>query len=159
MDTSSKAWVYMSNRPFNDSEAWEITEALKHFTKEWTAHGSHLNASGELLFNRFIVLMVDETMAGASGCSIDKSVHFIMSLGQQYEVDFFNRLLFAWKQGDTIQVSPLSALPQLYDNHEISGESIVFNNNVVTKKQFEESWMLPLRNSWMFARIKKPVKL
>ncbi len=150
----------MSSRPFTDLETTEIEIAVNHFAKAWTAHGSNLKASGEVRFNRFIILMVDESNAGASGCSIDKSVHFIKSLEQQYGVDFFNRLLFAWKEGDTIQVSTLDALPDLYTNQEISDETIVFNNNVTTKQQFEESWMLPLKNSGMFSRLnKKSVKL
>ncbi len=155
MDPLSKTWVYMSNRPFTDLEASEILRSLNYFTKEWTAHGFNLKASGELRFNRFIVLMVDETLAGASGCSIDKSVHFIKSVEQQYDVDFFNRLLFAWKKQDEIHVSPLGALSDLYDNHQISDETIVFNNNVATKKQLEESWMVPLKKSWMFSRLRK----
>lgn len=145
----------MSSRPFTDLETTEIEIAVNHFAKAWTAHGSNLKASGEVRFNRFIILMVDESHAGASGCSIDKSVHFIKSLEQQFDVEFFNRLLFAWKERDKIHVSTLSAFPALYNNHEITDETIVFDNNVTTKKQFEERWLVMLRDSWMFPRLRK----
>ncbi len=145
----------MSSRPFTDLETTEIEIAVNHFAKAWTAHGSNLKASGEVRFNRFIILMVDESHAGASGCSIDKSVHFIKSLEQQFDVEFFNRLLFAWKERDEIHVSTLSAFPALYNNHEITDETIVFDNNVTTKKQFEERWLVILRDSWMFPRLRK----
>ncbi len=145
----------MSSRPFTDLETTEIEIAVNHFAKAWTAHGSNLKASGEVRFNRFIILMVDESHAGASGCSIDKSVHFIKSLEQQFDVEFFNRLLFAWKERDEIHVSTLNAFPALYNNHEITDETIVFDNNVTTKKQFEERWMVILRDSWMFPRLRK----
>ncbi|MBA2423234.1 MAG: ABC transporter ATPase [Chitinophagales bacterium] len=155
MDPSSKTWIYMSSRPFTDLETTEIEIAVNHFAKAWTAHGSNLKASGEVRFNRFIILMVDESHAGASGCSIDKSVHFIKSLEQQFDVEFFNRLLFAWKERDEIHVSTLSAFPALYNNHEITDETIVFDNNVTTKKQFDERWLVILRDSWMFPRLRK----
>ncbi len=145
----------MSSRPFTDLETTEIEIAVNHFAKAWTAHGSNLKASGEVRFNRFIILMVDESHAGASGCSIDKSVHFIKSLEQQFDVEFFNRLLFAWKERDEIHVSTLSAFPALYNNHEITDETIVFDNNVTTKKQFDERWLVILRDSWMFPRLRK----
>ena len=47
-DPSSRLWVYLSNRPFTDVEVSDINLALKHFCKEWTAHGSNLKAFGEV---------------------------------------------------------------------------------------------------------------
>ena len=73
----SKVWVYQSNREFTASETEEIKKIGLLFTRDWTAHGSQLNASLDILYNRFIVVMVDENDASASGCSIDKSLAFI----------------------------------------------------------------------------------
>jgi hypothetical protein len=50
---------------------------FSNFCIQWTAHGANLKAYGEVRHHRFIVMIVDETAAGASGCSIDKSIHFI----------------------------------------------------------------------------------
>ena len=157
---ASRVWIYMSDREFTDVESGDINRSLKHFCREWTAHGADLHAHGEVRFNRFILLMVDETIAGASGCSIDKSVHFIKELEREYGVQLFNRLLFAWKKGTQIHVSPLHDLQQLFDAHEISEETIVFNNAVTGKQELDEKWMLPLKDSWMYTRInKKTVKV
>lgn len=152
-DPSSRLWVYLSNRPFTDVEVSDINLALKHFCKEWTAHGSNLKAFGEVRFNRFILLMVDESQAGASGCSIDKSVHFIKAIEQEYGVTLFNRLLFAWKKGEEIRVSELRDLQQLADSGEITGSTIVFNNTITSKKELDEKWMIPLKESWMQGRL------
>ena len=80
----SKVWVYQSNREFNTAETEEIKKIGLLFTRDWTAHGSQLNASLDILYNRFIVLMVDENDASASGCSIDKSLAFIKNIEQQF---------------------------------------------------------------------------
>jgi hypothetical protein len=128
---------------------------LKHFAKQWTAHGSNLKAHGEVRLNRFILLMVDETAAGASGCSIDKSVHFIKAIEQEYGVTLFNRLLFAWEKGDHVEVNHLDELQSLFDNREITEDTIVFNSLVATKKELDEKWRLPLHSNWMMTRLRK----
>jgi hypothetical protein len=49
--------------------------------------------AGGAIYNDFtIVLAVDTSVANSSGCSIDKSVHFIKEVGKELNVDFFNRL-------------------------------------------------------------------
>ena len=151
----SKVWIYLSDRVFTSDEESSIQHSLNQFVKEWTAHGANLKASGEIRFNRFIILMVDETAAGASGCSIDKSVHFIKSIENQYGVQLFNRMLFAWKRGEEVFVSHLNKLQELFDHGEITGDTIVFNNLVATKKERNEKWMVPLKDSWMSARLMK----
>ena len=77
LSDSARVWIYQSNREFTDSESQEIREAASQFVQSWKAHEVQLLAAAEVLYNRFIVLSVDENIAGASGCSIDKSVKFI----------------------------------------------------------------------------------
>ncbi len=149
----SRVWVYLSNRVFSDVESSDISLAIKHFCKEWSAHGTKLKAAGEVRYNRFIILMVDETAAGASGCSIDKSIHFIQALEKEYDVRLFDRLLLAWKAEAGIHVAPIHNLQQLFDDGTISPGTIVYNNAVTSKKDFEEKWEIPFSQSWMFARI------
>lgn len=144
----------MSDRAFSEVETNDISIAVKHFCKDWSAHGNNLKASGEIRYNRFILLMVDETAAGASGCSIDKSVHFIQAIEKEYNVHLFNRLLVAWKTQTLVQVAPLQELQQLFDDGVIDDETLIFNNTITSKKELDEAWMIPLKESWMYSRIK-----
>ena len=89
----SKVWVYQSSRPFSDSEIIALNNKLKQFSVQWTAHNQQLLASGNVMYDRFIVLMVDESQTMASGCSIDTSVHFIKQLEQDYKIELFNRTI------------------------------------------------------------------
>ena len=56
-----------------------------------------------VIFNRFLVVFVDEKIAQASGCSIDKSVHFVKQLEDEFHINFFDRTLIAYKEGNEIQ--------------------------------------------------------
>jgi len=79
----SRIWIYYSKDPFSENEKEEATKLLYQFCTDWTAHNQALFATARIFYDRFLVLMVDESKAGASGCSIDKSVSFVKMLGQK----------------------------------------------------------------------------
>jgi len=149
----SKVWIYVSSRELTDLETSDINLALARFTKEWVAHGSDLRATGVVRYNRFIILMVDETQAGASGCSIDKSVHFLKELEQEYGLTLFNRLLFTWLEKDQVNAAPLSELRRLYEEGRITNSTLVFNNAIINRKDLDEKWLLPLSESWVKTKL------
>ena len=151
----SRVWVYQSNTDFTEEETKEIEALLSAFSKQWTAHDQQLKAIGKILFNRFIVLLVDETHAGASGCSIDKSVHFIKEIENEYGVDLFDRLKLLFKSENEIISIPLSELNEKFSEGVINEQSIFFNNTVQTLSELQSNWMVPVANSWLASRLKK----
>ena len=112
----SKVWVYQSNRILSEEEKKFIQINLNEFVQNWKSHGSPLEGSGIVYLDRFLILMVNY----ASGCSIDQSVHFIKSLGNEINVDFFDRMLITYltKTGD-LRTVHLSELEDLYQKNEI----------------------------------------
>lgn len=100
----SRVWLYLADRKLEQNEVAFVTEQLSTFTTQWTAHNKQLMAAGVLLFDQYIVLTVNEEVESASGCSIDSSVRFIKSLGQELQVDFFNRLKVLVVENETTQL-------------------------------------------------------
>lgn len=92
LNPSSKLWLYQANRALTTTEITWLNEQLTEFTNQWAAHGTQLVAAGEVLNPYFVALAVDLSHENASGCSIDSSVRFIKSVGNELKVDFFNRL-------------------------------------------------------------------
>lgn len=150
----SRLWLYLSNRKLTDAEVNEINISLINFCNKWNAHGSQLRAGGDVLHHRFIRLMVDQTAAGASGCSIDKSVHFIQQIEIKYGVELFNRMIFARREKEQILTGNLNEIQKLFDEGIINPETIVFDTLVNSKKDFDDRFEIPLSKSWMFRQIK-----
>lgn len=148
LDSSSRVWIYQSNREISSETAELIQFEIKNFVSQWTAHNHALKAWGALLENRFIVLMVDESMSGASGCAIDKSVAFVKHCAEKASVDFFDRFNFAYKSGNRLESADRFEFEALYKKGEINDNTIVFNNLVQNKAEFEEKWQIPLSDSW-----------
>lgn len=144
----SRVWVYTANRPLTDTEAQYIREALHDFSHRWTAHNQALKAAAEVFQNQFILLMVDETQAGASGCSIDKSIHILEALGHQLGVDLFERMRFAWVENDALQYADRTGLAARVADSSIQPETLMVNTLVQTKSDLQEKWLVPFAQSW-----------
>jgi hypothetical protein len=144
----SKVWVYAANRVFNDNEAAAINESAKQFAGQWTAHKQQLSSDGGLLYNCFLVLMVDESMAGASGCSIDSSVRFVKEIGAKYQADFFNRMLLYYvDEANQLQIRSFNEASAAFTEGKINESTVVFNHLVNTKEAFENTWQVSLSKS------------
>lgn len=152
----SKVWIYQSSRFLTSIEMSQIQEKLDYFTKNWTAHNQSLKAKAEIKFASFIVFTVDESNAGASGCSIDKSVHFLQSIENQYGIKLFDRLNFAYlNEENEVQTLHQSQISNLYESKNICDETLFFDNLVANKSDFDERWLKPLASSWHFKMIKR----
>jgi hypothetical protein len=144
----SKIWIYQSNRKFSDDEFIAIETDLKTFIETWSAHGSSLEASYLLKYNRFIILAVNQESQIATGCSIDKSVEFIQSLEKKYEVDLLDKMNVTFKLGEHVAHKPLIEFKKMAKEKAVSENTIVFNNLVNTIEEFNENWEVPAADSW-----------
>ncbi|MBK9460248.1 MAG: ABC transporter ATPase [Sphingobacteriales bacterium] len=145
----SKVWIYQSNRFFTTNEVENINCELADFTQQWTAHNQQLNANGQVYYALFIVLIVDETQANASGCSIDKSVRFIKDIEQRYGVSLFDRFQIAYLNNQhQVKITDREGFINLFNEGKIDDFTNVFNNVLQTKQDFDQNWIVPVENSW-----------
>ncbi|MCE7923801.1 MAG: ABC transporter ATPase [Haliscomenobacteraceae bacterium CHB4] len=144
----SRVWIYTCNRSLTDTEAEAAQQALDAFTRQWTAHNQALQAKAEVFQHQYVILLVDETQAGASGCSIDKSVHFLENLGEELGVDFFERMRFGWIEKDELHFADRATFAEHAGSGRISNETSVVNTLVQTKKDLGEKWLVPFGKSW-----------
>jgi hypothetical protein len=144
----SKIWIYQSNRKFSDEEFLAIETDLKSFLENWSAHGTGLESSYLLKYNRFIILAVNQEVQAATGCSIDSSVAFIQSLEQKYQVDLLDKMNVTFKNGEHIAHKSLLDFKRMAKEKAVTENTIVFNNLVNTIEEFNESWEVPAGDSW-----------
>lgn len=148
MPETSKVWVYQANRSFTQDEVWDISDILENFVDQWKSHQHDVKGYGSLYYRRFLVLMADEDATDVSGCSIDSSVKLIRELEQAYDLNFFDRMKVCYKiTKDLIGSFPLPKLNEVIESGKINDDTIIFNNLVSTKKEFESNWEIPFKNS------------
>lgn len=148
LPNSTKIWIYQSNKSFDETEIPKLRAELQTFANNWVSHNKMLRTYADVYYNRFIVLMVDESLSSASGCSIDSSVRFMQQLEQEYDINLFDRMTFSYKKNDTVKTASRHDFSALYHENQITDNTIVFNNLVKTKGEFEQKWKVKLAESW-----------
>ncbi|MHC9087124.1 ABC transporter ATPase [Tenacibaculum sp. IMCC1] len=145
---NSRVWVYQSDREFTQEEIELISAKALLFIDNWTRHGDDLKGSFTIKYNQFLVLGVDENFNNVSGCSIDASVRFIQELEKELELDLMNKMNVSFKDGDNINIVKLPEFQNFAKEQKITAETVVFNNMVNTKGDFETKWEVPANQSW-----------
>ena len=145
---NSRVWVYQANRELSAAEVNQIQTELDNFTIGWTAHNNQLLAKAEVRYNRFLILIVDESQAGASGCSLDKSVRFMQQLEQAFGINLFDRFNLAYRDGENVLSAPRLAFEEKIKQKEIGTQTVVFNNMVQNLKELNTKWEVPFKDSW-----------
>lgn len=148
LPNNSRVWIYQSDREFNTKEIAFISAKAEDFINQWTRHGDDLKGSFTIKYNQFLVLAVDESFNNVSGCSIDSSVRFVQQLENELQLDLMNKMNITFKDNDTINLVKLSDFQRFAKEKKITLETIVFNNMVHTKEDFESSWEVPAKESW-----------
>lgn len=145
---NSRVWIYQSDRILNPDEEERIQSTLNNFTSQWLAHGHALAALGEIRHHQFIILSVDEGVAGATGCSIDKSVYLMKEIEEEFGLNLFDRLRVAFRDMDKIVNCSREEFEALIKSGRVSGQTMVFNNLISRRDELESSWEIPLKDSW-----------
>ncbi|WP_229235547.1 MULTISPECIES: hypothetical protein [Emticicia] len=138
----ARIWVYQANRQLTDNEANTIENYLKPAINQWAAHGAALLASAKVLYNRFVIIGLDQNMNAASGCSIDASTRWFKELGEALNIDFFDRSQ-AYLEGDEIKAFSVFQAKKMVEGGLISAETIIFNNNTLaTLGDLKTKWQI-----------------
>lgn len=148
LDDAARVWVYQSSREFSENEVKDISSKLEGFVEIWQRHGDDLKASFCIKYNHFIVLAVDESLNSVSGCSIDSSVNIIKKIENEFSVDLTNKLNISFKDASNINVVSMGDFQKFAKLQKINSNTIVFNNMIQTKSDFENNWEVTADKSW-----------
>jgi hypothetical protein len=101
-----------------------------------------------------VILIADETATGVSGCSTDSSVRVIKQIESDFSVSMFDRQMLAFLIKDRVQLLPLAQFNYAIENEILSPDSLYFNNTVTNLEDFQQKWIVPIRESWLSVRLK-----
>ncbi|GAA4503112.1 hypothetical protein GCM10023172_27430 [Hymenobacter ginsengisoli] len=145
----ARVWIYQASRPLAEEELMALLPRLAAFAEEWTSHGRQLAASAQFLHRQFLVIGLDEAVAGASGCSIDASVRFVQELEQRLGVQLLEKSRMAFLVNGELRQLTRRELREAIAAGELGPDTPYFNNTLVTKQQLDEQWPAPAGQTWL----------
>lgn len=149
LPATARVWIYQASRPLTSEETVRILPSLAYFAAEWTSHGRSLLASAAVLHQHFLVLGLDEAVAGASGCSIDASVRFVTQLEQQMSLELLDKSRLAFVQNGQVQLLGRRELKVATASGDVTPDTLYFDNTVTTKGELDTLWPRPAGQTWL----------
>ena len=146
---TSRVWVFGSERALDDNESTRLLAEVDRFLTHWQAHGHPLFCGRDWRDDRFLTVAVDQSTAGASGCSIDGLYRALRAL----ESAFGTRLLgggtvfFRDAGGDARGVTRAEFVQQAAAG-ALSRDTTVFDLTVETLGEWRERFEQPARATW-----------
>ena len=147
----ARIWVYVSPRRFTPSEQEWIQSGLKDFCASWATHGKMMPTSFTILEEQLLVLAVDESQLGASGCSIDSSVRVLKEFEQKFQINLVDQGKLTLRDpGGQVRVLPALGIKSRIQGGEIALDQEVMLPTIQTKAELSDLWQ-PLSKSWLRA--------
>lgn len=146
----ARVWCFgASSRPSDEAVAL-LRESMAAFLSEWTAHRARLHAAFEWLHDRFLVVAVDETNVGASGCSIDALTGQIRRLEELTGVTLLDSAPVWYRDADgEIRQVGRADFREMADRGAIGPETPVFDLTVETLEDVRAgAWEVEAGRSW-----------
>jgi hypothetical protein len=69
-------------------------------------------------------------------------------LEQEFNLQLFDRMQVAYRKEQAIEVCSLKEFEKLAAAGVVTSSTVVFNNMITTKADFDSSWEVPLLESW-----------
>ena len=79
---------------------------------------------------------------------IDAIVTFILEIQSDYEVTLLDKMNVCFKQGEFVQYKELKEFKTLLKNKAVTEKTIVFDNLITNKFDFENYWEISMEESW-----------
>jgi len=144
LSNEAKVFLYPSSRKFYANELEELHLKIETFL----TNKIELNIAYKIAYNRFLVFFIDEQTA-VSTQIIDNLVSFILQLEQDYEVTLLDKVNVCFKQGEFVQYQDMKRFRELIKKKSISKKTIVFDNFIQTKYDFENNFEVLVVDSWL----------
>ena len=138
----ARIWLYASEKELTQSQQDYILNYISEHLKGWNAHKEPLTAGVTILENHFIVVGLDESKNGASGCSIDSLQNRIQELENELSVSLLNRLNVFCRINNEIQCVPSF---QLESNTKAN--TLFYDLTILTKSDLN-TYLKPINEGW-----------
>ncbi|KAA9037234.1 hypothetical protein FW778_17560 [Ginsengibacter hankyongi] len=157
-NNQSRVWIYQNNRPFTKPEMLHIEEHLGNRILEWEFQGTSLQSHVSILFQQFIIVMVDQPATQNNSSYAGNLIGLIREIEEDCQVTLSNRQMLAFIIQDRIQLMPLTMVNDAIEKDLITSETLYFNNTVLTKEELLNNWIVPLKDSWLSNRMPENVE-
>lgn len=144
LSETSRVFLYPADRKLYPEEQLEIKEKVVLFFER---HPS-VEGSFDLWYDRFLVFLISE-QTPLDGKIQDDLVSIVLELEQKWDISLMDKIKVFYKQGEFVQCKEVKDFKRMIKNRSVNAKTIIFNNFIHNKSDFENSWEVPAEESWL----------
>jgi hypothetical protein len=145
----ARVWVFGSDRTLDAGASDILLKDVDAFLSQWNAHGAPLTVGRAWSFGRFLTVAVDQSTAGASGCSIDGLFRTLKGLEPRLGASLVTSgLVFFRGESGAIQSVDREEFIALGADSKVSSETQVFDPTVTTLREWKARFEIVAGDSW-----------
>jgi hypothetical protein len=145
----ARVWVFASSSPLAPQGTDMLLGAVDEYLEEWRAHGDPLRCARDWRDDRFLAIGVDQSTAGASGCSIDGLFRVLQRLQSSLGATLVGggRVYYRDATG-AVQSADRPGFARMAADSRVGGDTKVFDTTVTSAGAYRAKFELPLHESW-----------
>lgn len=145
----ARVWVFGAANELTGPASDRLLGAVDEFLAQWNAHGSPLRCAREWREDRFLAIGVDQSTAGASGCSIDGLFRSLARLEPDLGTSLLGGGRVYYRGGDgRVNAATRKAFSELAREGQIGPDTPTFDTSITTASAWREAFERPVRESW-----------
>lgn len=146
---SARAWVFGADRTLDQAPAALLLREVDRFLSQWHAHGAPLTVGRDWKYGRFLTVAVDQSTAGASGCSIDGLFRALKALEPRLGASLVTSgCVFYRGPNEAIECVARDLFTALSAQGKIKPDTHVFDSSVTTLGEWRARFELEAAQSW-----------
>ncbi len=147
---ASRIWTFGSDRALGEEETTTLLAGVDEHLADWKAHGAPLTVGRQLRDERFLVVAVDQSTAGASGCSIDGLFRVLQRLESTIGANLVGGGRVFYRDAHArVQSASRDQLPSLARDGAITRDTVVFDTSITDLGQWRASFEQQAKHSWV----------
>lgn len=145
----ARTWVFGADKTLEATASETLLSEVDRFLSQWKAHGSPLTVGRDWKYGRFLTVAVDQSTAGASGCSIDGLFRTLKALEPKLGASLVTSgLVFYRDAGGAIRSVDREGFTALSAEGKIQHGTGVFDPTVTTLGEWRARFELDAGRSW-----------
>jgi hypothetical protein len=153
---NARTWVFGADKTIKAPASDTLLREVDGFLSQWHAHGSPLTVGRDWKYGRFLTVAVDQSTAGASGCSIDGLFRTLKGLEPKLGGSLVTSgLIFFRDENGAIQSVDRDRFTALGVEGKITPGTRVFDPTVTTLGEWKARFELNAEDSWHAKLLRK----
>lgn len=146
---NARTWVFGADRNLDEGATDLLLREVDRFLSQWHAHGAPLTTGRDWRHGRFLTVAVDQSTAGASGCSIDGLFRNLKALEPRLGASLVTSgVVYFRDQKGAIECVDRERFTTLSAEGKVTPETRVFDPTVTTLGEWRARFELDAAHSW-----------